>query len=92
MRKKHDWLKTLGFDGKSIISPRQIATIHKVFTPTQKEIEHALHIVEGVKESAAKGIGVLIVDEQMVDVAHVEGAKRTLELAQAAGVYKGDLI
>ncbi|EFY09497.1 aldolase/citrate lyase family protein [Erysipelothrix rhusiopathiae] len=92
LEKETRLVKDMGFDGKSIISPRQIATIHKVFTPTQKEIEHALHIVEGVKESAAKGIGVLIVDGQMVDVAHVEGAKRTLELAQAAGVYKGDLI
>lgn len=85
-------IKDLGFDGKSIISPRQIEPIHEVFTPTQREIEHAEHIVEGVQESMKQGVGVLIVDGQMVDIAHVEGAKRTLELAKAANVYRGDLV
>ena len=82
----------MGFDGKSVISPRQIETIHSVFTPTTKQIEHAIHIVEAVEESAKSGIGVLIVDGQMVDIAHVEGAKRTLQLAKAAKKYEGDLV
>lgn len=85
-------IKRLGFDGKSLISPKQIDIVHDIFTPTQKEIETAIHIVEGVKESAAAGVGVLIVDGQMVDIAHVEGQRRILKLAKAAGVYKGDLV
>lgn len=82
----------MGFDGKSIISPRQIATINSVFTPSTKQIEHAIHIVEAVEESSKSGVGVLIVDGQMVDIAHVEGAKRTLQLAKAANKYEGDLV
>lgn len=85
-------IKNMGFDGKSVISPKQISIIHDVFTPTQKEIDHAIHIIEAVNESAKKGVGVLIVDGQMVDIAHVEGAKRTLQLAKVANVYTGDLV
>ena len=53
---------------------------------------HFVHIIEGVKESAEAGVGVLIVDGQMVDIAHVEGSKRILKLAKSARIYKGDLI
>lgn len=92
LRAETELIKTLGFDGKSLVSPRQIEVIHDVFTPTKKEIENAIHIVEGVQESAASGVGVLIVDGQMVDIAHVEGSKKILELAKASGLYKGDLV
>ncbi len=92
LRAETQLIKDMGFDGKSIVSPRQIEVIHDVFTPSQEEIDHSIHIIEGVRESAAKGIGVLVVDGQMVDTAHVEGAKRTLTLAKAANIYKGDLV
>lgn len=81
----------LGFDGKSLISPKQIAPVHKAFTPTEAEIEHAVNIVESIKENEEAGIGVLVVDGQMVDIAHVEGAQKTLRLAKAAGLYEGEL-
>ena len=92
LRKETELVKNMGFDGKSLVSPKQIKIIHDVFTPNQKEIDNAIHIIEGIKESEAAGIGVLIVDGQMVDIAHVEGSKRILKLAKAAGIYKGDLV
>lgn len=91
LRRETELIKNMGFDGKSIISPRQIEIVHDVFTPSDEEIVHAEHIVVAVEEAKEQGIGVLIVDGRMVDVAHVEGAKRTLQLAKAAGKYKGDL-
>lgn len=81
----------LGFDGKSLISPKQIAPVHRAFTPTETEVEHAINIIEAIKENEKAGIGVLVVDGQMVDIAHVEGAQKTLRLAQAAGLYEGDI-
>ncbi|AMB99734.1 citrate lyase subunit beta [Aerococcus urinaehominis] len=81
----------MGFDGKSLISPKQIKPVHQVFTPTEKEIRHAERIILAIKENEKRGVGVLVVDGQMVDIAHVEGAKRTLALAQASGIYEGDL-
>ncbi|MBR3718650.1 MAG: HpcH/HpaI aldolase/citrate lyase family protein [Firmicutes bacterium] len=90
-RRETEMIKTMGFDGKSIVNPRQIAVCHEVFTPTEKEIIKAEKIVREVDEKKAMGIGVFTVDGKMIDIAFYPGAKRTLELAKAAGVYEGDL-
>ena len=84
-------IKMMGFDGKSLVNPRQIAVVHKVFTPTEKEIIFAEKVVREIDDKKAKGIGVFTVDGKMIDIAFYDGAKRTLMMAKAAGVYKGDL-
>jgi citrate lyase subunit beta/citryl-CoA lyase len=89
--KETELIRDMGYDGKSVISPKQISVIHDVFAPTEKEIVHAEHVVQAVKENEEKGIGVLIVDGQMVDIAWVEGARRILQLGKVSGVYGGDL-
>lgn len=83
--------KQMGFDGKSIISPRQIAVVHEIFTPSQKEIRDAERIVRTVREQAEQGVGVFTLDGKMLDIAFVPGAERVIELAKASGVYEGDL-
>lgn len=85
-RKEVELIKRLGFDGKSIINPRQIEIINEVFTPTEKEIEKAKTIVAAIKEAAAKGSGVIAVNGKMVDKPVVTRAEHTIELALAAGV------
>lgn len=92
LKRETEMIKNMGFDGKSIISPKQIDIVHEVFTPNKEEVNKAERLIIGVKEAEASGIGVLTVDGKMVDVAHVEGARRTLEMAKAAGIYEGDLI
>lgn len=84
-------IRNMGFDGKSVISPKQIAPIHSVFTPTLREIEMAEKTIYGVDELAKDGVGVFVVDGQMIDIAMVEGARRVIDLAKASGVYRGDL-
>lgn len=81
----------MGFDGKSIINPRQIQVVHEIFTPTEKDIIFAEKVVREIDEKKARGIGVFTVDGKMIDIAFYDGAKRTIELAKASGVYKGDL-
>ena len=81
----------MGFDGKSIINPRQIPIVHEIFTPTQKDIIFAEKVVKEIDTKKAQGIGVFTVDGKMIDIAFYDGAKRTIELAKASGVYKGDL-
>lgn len=83
--------KEMGFDGKSIVNPRQIQIVHDVFTPDAKEIREAEKVVRVIRENAAKGIGIFAVDGKMLDIAFLSGAERTLELAKASGVYEGDL-
>ena len=84
-------IKMMGFDGKSLVNPRQIDVVHKIFTPSQKEIIFAEKVVREIEEKKALGIGVFTVDGKMIDIAFYDGAKRTIALAKASGVYEGDL-
>ena len=90
-RKDVEAIHLMGFDGKSIINPRQIAVVHEIFTPKPKDIIFAEKVVKEIDDKKAKGIGVFTVDGKMIDIAFYDGAKRTIELAKASGVYKGDL-
>ena len=92
LRHDTELIKNMGFDGKSIISPKQIDTVHQVFTPNANEISNAERVIVAVNEAKEAGIGVVVVNGKMVDNAHVEGAYRILSMAKAAGIYEGDLI
>ena len=78
----------MGFDGKSVINPRQIPIVHQVFTPSRDDIIFAEKVVREIEEKRAQGIGVFTVDGKMIDVAFYDGAKRTLDLAEASGIYR----
>ena len=83
--------KQMGFDGRSLVNPRQIAAVHEIYAPSEKEITAAEKIVRAVRENAAKGVGVFTVDGKMIDIAFLPGAERTIALAKACGMYKGEL-
>ena len=68
-----------------------IRPTHEIFAPTQKEIQQAERVVRAIRENADKGVGIFLLDGKMLDVAFVEGAERTIALAKASGVYKGEL-
>ena len=87
-RKEVELIKTLGFDGKSVINPRQIEVVNEVFAPTQKEIDKALRIVAAIREAQQRGSGVVSVNGKMVDRPVVIRAERTIALALAAGILK----
>lgn len=79
-------IKQLGFDGKSIINPRQIAPVNEVFTPTPKEIEKAKKIVAALQEAMAKGSGVISLNGKMIDKPVVIRAQRILDFARAVHI------
>lgn len=86
-------IKQMGFDGKSVIHPRQIGIVHKIYEPTEKEIKHAIKVLYAIKEAEERGSGVVAVDGKMADGPIIERAHRVIELAKATGVYKeADLI
>ena len=90
--KETELIHLMGFDGKSLVNPRQIPITHKVFTPTQKEITFAEKVVAEIDSKKSQGIGVFTVDGKMIDIAFYDGAKRVLMLAKAAGIYGGELV
>ncbi len=83
-------IKQLGFDGKSVINPRQIDVVHKIFNPTEKEIEKALRILEAMREAEAKGSGVVNLDGKMIDKPVLLRAERMIDMAIASGMYYPD--
>ena len=83
--------RKMGFDGKSIVNPKQIKFVHDTFAPTPKEIAYAEKLVRSFNEQADSGVGVYTVDGKMVDIPFFEDARRVIALAKACGVYHGDL-
>jgi citrate lyase subunit beta/citryl-CoA lyase len=79
-------IKQLGFDGKSVINPRQIKPVHRVFTPTANEISKAQRILTASRGAEARGSGVVSLNGKMIDRPVVIRAERTLELAVASRV------
>lgn len=88
LRKETELIKQLGFDGKSVINPRQIPIVNAVFTPTEKEIENAVAVINAIAEAEAKGSGVIALNGKMIDKPIVERAERVIALAKASGVYE----
>ncbi len=76
-------IKQLGFDGKSLINPRQIEMVHNVFAPTQKEVDYANRVIEAAAEAEAQGLGVVSLNGKMVDGPIIERARWTLQKAQS---------
>ena len=75
--------RDLGFDGKSLIHPNQIAAANSAFAPDAQEIAGARDIIAAFEEAQAQGKGVVVVKGRLVENLHVEEARRLLELADA---------
>ena len=84
-RAEVEYIKSLGFDGKSIINPRQIEVVNEVFAPKEKDIAKARTILAAIKEAEERGSGVVSVNGKMVDKPVVIRAQRTIDLAIASG-------
>ncbi len=91
LRKETELIKQLGFDGKSVINPRQIQVVHDVFKPKEEEIKHAKAVIAAIHEAEAKGSGVISLNGRMIDKPIVERAERVLQLAKASGISMEDI-
>ncbi len=74
-----------GFDGKTLIHPRQIAAANAAFAPTPEELDTARRRLEAWTAAQAEGKGVAVVDGALVENLHTQEAERVLALAQAIG-------
>jgi citrate lyase subunit beta/citryl-CoA lyase len=83
--------KSLGFDGKGCIHPRQIAVIHEAFAPTEQELARARRIVEAFEEAQRKGLGVVSLGNKMIDPPVVKRAQRVVQLAEATATGEEDV-
>ena len=73
----------MGFDGKTLIHPKQIDAANAAFAPSEIELDRARRIVAAYADARAKGQGVTLVDGRLVEALHVQEAQRLLAQAEA---------
>ena len=81
--------RNLGFDGKSLIHPSQIAPANKVYGPSAQDIELAKKQITAFEEAKALGKGVAVVDGELVEALHADTARDLLTMAAAIAKREG---
>lgn len=79
-------IKQLGFDGKSVINPRQLDIIHQIYAPKPAEIKKSIRVIAAADDAARRGAGVVALNGRMIDKPIIERAQRVLMLAEASGI------
>ena len=74
--------RRLGFTGKTLIHPDQIAAVNEIFSPTVAEVEEARRVVHAFDEALARGEGAVALDGRMLDAPVVERARRVLRAVE----------
>jgi citrate lyase subunit beta / citryl-CoA lyase len=75
--------RRLGMDGKTLIHPDQVAGANEIFSPSAAELAWARKIIAAFEQPENKGKGAITVDGRMVELLHVEMARRTVRIAEA---------
>ena len=88
LRKMTEQGRRLGYDGKFVISPRQVPVVHDVYTPTETEILHARQVRAAMAEAEREGRGVAVLNGKMLDKPVLRQAETTLALAAASGALE----
>lgn len=84
LRREAEQGRDLGMDGKMLIHPAQIGPVNEAFAPSASEIELARKIMAIFDQPENAGRGVVQIDGQMVERLHLDIARRTLALVEAA--------
>jgi citrate lyase beta subunit len=75
--------RELGFDGKTLIHPKQIEAANAAFGPSEEAVAAARRMIEAFEAARAEGKGVVVVDGKLVENLHVAEARRLVGLAEA---------
>ncbi|MBT5433323.1 MAG: CoA ester lyase [Rhodospirillaceae bacterium] len=82
MKAEAEASRRLGFVGKGSIHPKQIATLHEVFSPSAEEVAHARRIVAAFEEAAT---GLVVIDGKLIEKPVLRAMERILERAARVG-------
>lgn len=82
--------KSLGFTGKSSISPRHVPVINEVFSPSQRDIDYAYEVMEAIRLAKEQGRGAVALRGKMIDAPIVSRARQTIEAAEALGLGRSE--
>ncbi|MEM8799369.1 MAG: CoA ester lyase [Pseudomonadota bacterium] len=81
--------RDLGFDGKTLIHPKQIDAANQAFAPSPSDVDHARQVIAAFEAAEAEGKGVAVLDGKLVEVLHVAEARETITLADAIAERSG---
>jgi citrate lyase subunit beta / citryl-CoA lyase len=84
LRREAEQGRDFGFDGKMLIHPSQIAAVNEIFAPSHEEVDFARRIIAVFDEPENADKGVVQIDGKMVERLHLDIARRTLQLVEAA--------
>lgn len=84
--------RDMGFDGKSLVHPAQIAYSNDAYTPKSAEIAHAKLIIKALQEANASGLGTVVVNDKLVEQHHVKAAQRLLKLSDMMAELEEEFI
>jgi citrate lyase subunit beta-like protein len=82
LKRESEFGARLGFSGKQIIHPVQVAVVQKAFTPSEEEIAYAKRIVETFEASQKEGKGAYSLDGKMIDMPLLRNAEKVLARAK----------
>lgn len=80
--------RDMGFEGKTLIHPKQIDVANRVFAPNKAEIHHAIAVIDAWEQARKEGKGVVVVNGKLVENLHFEAAQRLLVLMQAIEILE----
>jgi citrate lyase subunit beta/citryl-CoA lyase len=80
----------LGFDGKTLIHPKTIATANKIFAPAPEQVAWSRTIIAAHADAAAQGQGIVVVDGRLIENLHVDDARRIVQLAEAIAAQEAE--
>jgi citrate lyase subunit beta / citryl-CoA lyase len=75
--------RELGFDGKTLIHPKQIEAANTAFAPSAEEVAWSRRIITAFAVAGRSGKGVLLVDGKLIENLHVDNARRVVAVAEA---------
>ncbi|HHS49543.1 MAG TPA: citrate lyase subunit gamma [candidate division Zixibacteria bacterium] len=78
--------KALGFDGRGLIHPGQVAPVHEVYTPSPDELLFAVKVVAAAERAEAEGSGVVAIGSKMIDAPIVARAQRVIATAEKLAI------
>ena len=84
------YAKSLGFTGKSAISPRHVKAINAVFSPSQKDIDYAYEVMEAIRIGKRQGKGAVALRGKMIDAPIVARAQQTIAMAEELGLGRSE--
>jgi citrate lyase subunit beta/citryl-CoA lyase len=79
--------RDMGFDGKTLIHPSQIALANQIFGPSPEEIDEARQRITAYEAAISSGAGIAVLNGKLVEELHIQDAKRILALANAIEAF-----